>query len=119
MDQVKKIIESQYTGLCTVIEYQSIKDPITFKTTHNEVPVLTDIPCRLSFKAISKSNENEINNQVTQQVKLFLNSSHIIKTGSKIIVNQNSRQFTYKNSSEPAIYPTHQEIVLEPFKGWT
>ena len=38
---------------------------------------------------------------------------------SKIVVTKkNSFVEDYKNSGKPAVYDTHQEIILENFKGW-
>lgn len=42
----------------------------------------------------------------------------VIKAGSKIIVTQHGRTTEYSNSGVPAVYPTHQEIMLTLFNGW-
>ena len=115
---VRDIIESQYTGVCNVIEYQNIKDPITKRTVQSEVQVLTAQKCRLSFKNISNTNESSIGNKVVQSIKLFLSPDITIKAGSKIVVTQNYRTNSYKNSGEAAVYETHQEIILEKFESW-
>ena len=56
--------------------------------------------------------------KMVQSVKLFLPSGIIIKEGSKITVSREGREFVYASSGVPALYPTHQEIMLELFKGW-
>ena len=53
-----------------------------------------------------------------QTIKLYIYPDINIKNGSKIIVTQNGKKQEYKNSGEPARYETHQEIMLELFKGW-
>ena len=55
---------------------------------------------------------------MVQSVKLFLPSAIVIKEGSKITVSREGREFVYASSGVPALYPTHQEIMLELFKGW-
>lgn len=55
---------------------------------------------------------------VSQSVKLFISPDIVIKAGSKIIVTQHGRTTEYSNSGVPAVYPTHQEIMLTLFEGW-
>ena len=118
MIRAKKAIESLYNGKCTVIEYQTYKDPITKRTTSKEVMVLENQPCRLSYKTIAKTTEGNVS-EVVQVTKLFLDPSIEIKPGSKIVVSQNNRTVAYKNSGVPAIYSNHQEIALEIFERWS
>lgn len=49
--------------------------------------------------------------------KLFISPDVAIKAGSKIIVTQHGRTTEYSNSGVPAVYPTHQEIMLTLFNG--
>lgn len=118
MIRAKKAIESLYNGKCTVIEYQTYKDPITKRTTSKEVMVLENQPCRLSYKTIAKTTEGNAS-ELVQVTKLFLDPSIIVNEGSKIVVTQNNRIVAYKNSGVPAIYTNHQEIILELFERWS
>lgn len=113
---VKKAIEKLYTGLCTVTEFQTVKNSSGI-TKPREVVVLKDIPCRLSFKAISAADMS-YGNAVTQEIKLFIAPEIEIKDGSKITVTQNGYTVNYCKSGEPAVYLSHKEIILELFKGW-
>ncbi|HBG1494195.1 TPA: hypothetical protein KPH48_002465, partial [Clostridioides difficile] len=45
-------------------------------------------------------------------IKLFISPDIEIKAGSKLIINDKE----YVRSGESAIYPNHQEIILELFK---
>lgn len=112
-------IEILYEHTCTVVEYRKIKDPITKVTKPQEVPVIENKPCKLSFSNVKHSEQTESANSISQIVKLFIAPEVVIKEGSKIIVNHNDRISEYKNSGVPAIYNSHQEIVLELFKGWS
>lgn len=118
VNPVRKAIESLYRGRCTVYEYQSVKDPVTKITGHQEVAVLTDQPCRLSYKTISSTSPADGAAAVTQEIKLFIAPELNIKPGSKITVTQNGRTADYQSSGQPAVYTNHQEIVLELFRGW-
>ena len=54
MDSVRKAVESQYKGLCTIYEYTEIEDPDTETIVSPEpVPVHENIPCKLSKKTIA------------------------------------------------------------------
>ena len=55
---------------------------------------------------------------VTQGLKLFLAPEIRVKPGSKVIVTQNGITGAYSASGEPAVYSTHQEIVLELSGRW-
>jgi len=115
----RKAIESLYVGTCTISEYQEVRDPVTKITKHEPVDVLTDQPCKLSFQKVSSTNQTEAAAMVTQTVKLFIAPEIVIKPGSKITVTQHGVTTEYENSGEPALYSSHQEVILELFKGWS
>lgn len=114
----RKAIESTYFGQCTITEHQKVKKEngsITFK----EVVVLSEKPCKLSFEKIANNNQTNSAAILIQTTKLFIAPEIQIKPGSKITVVQNNVTTEYKSSGEPAMYQTHQEIMLELFKGWS
>ena len=119
MVKVKKAVEKLYTGTCDVIEYREVKRA-NKSTAFEEVVVLKDIPCRLSFSTIDSTSASEYGaSSVVKITKLFVSPNINIRPGSKIVVTQNDVTETYKNSGEPALYTTHQEVFLELFKGWS
>lgn len=114
----RKAIESTYTGAVTVSEYQKVKDPVTALTSYKEVVVLENQPCKLSFESITTAIQTEAVATISQAVKLFLSPDITIKPGSKLKVTQTGVTTEYSSSGVPAVYPTHQEIMLELFDGW-
>lgn len=118
MAKARKAIESLYDSTATVMEYQPVKDPVSKRTTQQEVIVLTEQSCRVSFKTVSQAKGSETAAAAPQVIKLFLAPELVIKPGSKISVTRKGIVTDYKNSGQPAIYNTHQEILLELFKGW-
>lgn len=115
----RQAIESTYDCTCNVIEHKAEKDKVTKRTSHIEEKVTEKQKCKLSFQTIKNTNESETENSVTQTVKLFIAPELKIKTGSKIeVTDALGNVVLYKNSGQPAIYQTHQEIVLEIWKGW-
>lgn len=118
MVKARKAIESLYDGKCTITEHQKVKKE-NKSTGFQDVVVLKDEPCRLSFKTINNTNPTETAaSAVVQITKVFLAPEIQVKPGSKLTITQNGVTTEYKSSGVPAYYSTHQEIVVELFKGW-
>lgn len=116
--KARKAIESMYDGTCTIIERQKVKLP-NKSTGFKDIVVLEDIPCRLSFKTITNTNQAETGvSAVVQVTKVFIAPEMQVKPGSKLTITQNDVTTEYKSSGQPAIYTTHQEIELELFERW-
>ena len=116
--KASKAIESMYDGTCTIIERQKVKLP-NKSTGFKDIVVLEDIPCRLSFKTITNTNQAETGvSAVVQVTKVFIAPEIKVKPGSKLTITQNDVTTEYKSSGQPAIYTTHQEIELELFERW-
>lgn len=115
----RKAIESTYSGVCTVIERRDVRDERTKITRKNEeVPVVENQPCKLSFEKLNAVVQTDTAAKLTQGTKLFIAPEIKIKPGSKIIVEQNGTATEYSASGEPAVYFSHSEYMLELFKGW-
>ncbi len=84
----RQAIESTYIGTCTITEYKKVKDLKTKLTQMQEVVVLKDKPCRVSYNTLSTVVSNEVANSVSQKIKLFISPEIQIKPGSKITVTQ-------------------------------
>jgi len=114
---VRAAIEMMYQGTCTVTEHQKVKK--ANKTTgFQDVIVLTNQPCKLSFSNIATTNQTETAALVTQTAKVLIAPELQIKPGSKLTITQNGVTTEYENSGEPALFNTHQEINIVLFKGW-
>ncbi len=115
----RKAIESTYLGVCTIIERRDVRDERTKITRKNEeVPVIENQPCKLSFEKLNAVVQTDTAAKLTQGTKLFIAPEIKIKPGSKIIVEQNGTTTEYSASGEPAVYFSHSEYMLELFKGW-
>ncbi len=110
--------EATYEGLCTIIEYRDIIDGKTKLSSEQEVAVIKDQPCKLSFEKLDTVTQTETAAAAAQGIKLFLAPEIKVNSGSKIIVTQNGVTGEYSSSGVPAIYSTHQEILLELFRRW-
>ena len=116
--KARKAIESLYNGTCTITEHTKVKKE-NKSTGFVESMVLENQPCRISFSTINSTSSTETGaSALVQVVKLFIAPEVKVKPGSKISVTQNNVVTEYQNSGEPAFYSTHQEIILELFKGW-
>ena len=110
--RVRAQIEKYYIGKCTVYVKKGVKQP-NGSTKQDWVPQLNEVPCRLSFKALSPTDYPSLHTApVVQQVKLFLKPEIEVPEGSKIVVIQNGNTETYMMAGVPALYATHQEIIL-------
>lgn len=110
--------EATYEGLCTIYEYRDVTDEKTKLSSEEEVAVIEDQPCKLSFEKLNAAVQTETAAAVAQGIKLFLAPEIVVKSNSKIVVTQNGITNEYSASGVPAVYSTHQEIPLELFRGW-
>lgn len=114
----RKAQEALYFGLMAVTEHKKVTDERSKLTTEREETVLENQPCRLSFETLKSAQQTESAAGITQVIRLFLAPEITVKPGSKVTVTQNGVTADYKCSGVPAVYPTHQEIILELFEGW-
>lgn len=115
----RKAIESTYIGSLVVIEHQKVKDEVTKLTGYKDVAVIENQPCKLSFESLKTASQSDSAATVTQTTKLFVSPDIVIKAGSKITVTQAGITTDYTCSGVPAVYLTHQEIILDLFEDWT
>jgi hypothetical protein len=115
----RKAIERTYQGMLVVTEHRKVKDEKSKLTNYQDVIVLENQPCKLSFERLQTAVQSESAASVAQTTKLFLSPDIVIKANSKITVTQTGVTSDYKSSGIPAVYQTHQEIILDLFKGWT
>ncbi len=114
----RKAIEQLYEDTCTIYEYKSIKDETTKLTSKNEVAVLENQPCKLSFESLDTASNSGNAAEKKISVKLFISPDVTIKAGSKIVVTHMGEITAYCSSGEPGKFATHQEIELELFERW-
>ena len=123
LDKARKIhqrmVENLYEDKCSVIEKQEVFDETRKIHKDKEVEVIKEEPCRLSFETLKADEEANPAQKVVQDTKLFLRPDIVVKEGSKIVVKHNGREDIYARSGLPAVYVTHQEIMLKPFERWS
>lgn len=115
----RKAIESTYEGMLTVTEHKKVTDENTKLTNYQDIVVMENQPCHLSFETLNSAVQSESAAAVTQTIKLFISPEISIKAGSKITVTQAGVTTDYTCSGIPAVYETHQEVILELFERWT
>ena len=114
---IRSAMRSMWTDICTVYEYHPVLND-NKTTTHEEIPVIINEPCRLSFSKLVQANQTDTAAATPQIVKLFLDENLKIKAGCKIVVKRSDNEFIYGYSGEAGIFDDHQEIVLIPWEGW-
>ena len=110
--------EATYEGICTIYEYRDVTDEKTKLSSEEEIAVIENQPCKLSFEKLNSVVQTETAAVQAQGVKLFLAPEIAVGSNSKIVVTQNGVTDEYSASGKPAIYSTHQEITLESFRRW-
>ena len=118
MVKARKAIERLYNGTCTVFVQEEFEKD-NGATSFRPVVVVKDEPCHLSFGNTTATKEGEAAATVSQITELFISPDVDIAPGSKITVTQNGVTTDYTRSGQPALYSTHQQIVLELWKGWS
>lgn len=121
---VKNAVERFYNCTCSVYEKEEYKDEAGI-TKHREILVLEDIPCRLSYSTgmlFNKLNSGKADVDAVrsrQYTKIFTSPNVLIRPGSKIEVTNEKGRHIYFHSGERAEYLSHNEVVVENFKGWS
>ena len=112
LKQARESIQSMWTGICNIFGFKNSKNK--YGTVVSEVKELyKNIPCRLSFKNISQTEQTESVDKTSQVVKLFIAPEVYVPPGSIVEVIQNGVTRKYKHSGISAVYTNHQEIILD------
>lgn len=113
----KNPLATLWTGRATVYEYRDKVHPNTHQTTQEEVAVLVDEPCRMSYNYEQSTNIRSGAAVVSQSIRLFIRPDIVINPGSVIEITQHGVTQKYKGSGSPAVYCNHQEILLELYNN--
>lgn len=111
-------IEATYDGSCSIYIREPKRDPETGVTSLEEVCKIENQVCHISFSSSGAAEGTDTITKVSQVIKLFLAPEIVIVPGSKIEVAQHGRTETYGQSGKAAVYFSHQEILLELWKGY-
>lgn len=117
---VRAALERLWTDRCTVIVQEETTDPVSHITKFGDKVLYKEQPCKLSFET-SPVSGGEPAASTVQVVKLFLPLEFKIPAGSKIMVTRPGVEdytASYSRSGAPGVFHNHQEIMLEPFRGW-
>lgn len=112
-------IEQMYEDSCTVYEQMDVFDKKTKVKKGKRVAILEDEPCRLSFSRLEAGEKADPASMPPQTVKLFISPDIDIKTGCVIEIRHKGRTYEYERSGQPAVYSSHQEIVLQLYERWS
>lgn len=110
-DKISKAVKRLWIGRCTIINYTDNTDDNGITKTCKTV-IAENIPCRLSYKNNQQGNQTNTTDNISQEIKLFIDNDIEVKPGSDITVTQNGVTRDYKSSGIPSVYSVHQEISL-------
>lgn len=115
---VRRTIESMYDDICNIIEHQKVRQP-DGSSGFADVTVHENVPCKLSFQSDDATNETDSATRQTKVIEVFLAPEIKVKAGSKLVITHLGDTTEFKNTGVPSVYETHQEIILDIFKGWS
>ena len=107
----RKYIEMLYSDKCDIYEYQTVVNPDDCSTETKEVLVHENVPCKMSMRTTS-ATEDGVSEHQYQFVKILINPDIDVKSGSKVVVTRGGKPVNYKNSGSPSKFFNHQEIGL-------
>ncbi len=114
----RKAVDALYEDTCAIYELRPVLDEATKITKQRPAMARENLPCKLSFEKLDAASMGEGAAEKTISTKLFLPADIEVKEGSKLLVTHQGVETAYQRSGIPAVYPTHQEIMLEPFERW-
>lgn len=110
--RARQSIEKYYKHTCSIVAEVEHENE-DFTTSFGPVTLVENQPCRISFTTIDSVSEKDMSYRVIQVVKLFLAPEITVPEGSKITVSHDGRTDVYNSTGKPAVYPTHQEIIMK------
>ena len=94
--QIQNAITSMWNGRMTVYGNKSVFNEVTKITEiENDVVLAKDIPCRISFKTISKVSEQDGAFKTVQEIKLFCAPEIEIVEGSRLVITHIIKKLFY------------------------
>lgn len=115
--KARNAVERLYDRLCTISENKPYKKE-NGATGQRWEAVAENVPCRISFGKIANADIGEKATAVTQVIKLLLSPEIVVKPGSRVKVIKDSWVDYFEAAGVPAIYDSHQEVMLVLSKRW-
>lgn len=116
---VRKALEELYDGTVTCITREKTFNEKKKVTDYVEKIQFEDVPCRLSHSKTQVNTVQAPAEHPAQEIKLFVAPEVTIPPASKLVVTQNGVTRCYRQSGVPAVYQSHQEILVELSERWS
>ena len=114
------VIESLMTDQVDIYRYETdINEDGTDSIHLSEVPIYTDVPCRISFSSLEKPGNYKVDeNPINSSPKIFCPRGADVKAGDYFEVRRLNGQGSviaiYRGiAAMPAVYVTHIEVLIE------
>ena len=111
--RARKSVESLYDSTALIYTFASVRDEETGQMITDTSTVCEQQPCRVSLKTDNSAIDMELYKDKKQIIKLFLAPEIVVPVGSTAEITKDNVTKKYKNSGEPFVYDTHQEIIFE------
>lgn len=116
---MKRAVEMLYADSCSIYEGTEHFSEITKQTSFVWEEVAAGVPCRISFGSAVPAAVGDAVTAISQTIKLFLTPDIRVKPGSRIVVTRGGSTTEYRASGQPALYTSHQEVLLELLEGYS
>lgn len=100
-----------WTDTCTVYGKTYTKDPLTGLSEAAEAAIVTDEPCRISYRAETDATDGHYAD-ISQGAELFVRADLVIPEGARVEVTREGVTVSYERAGPAAVYASHREYHL-------
>lgn len=111
----RKWIDKMNTGSMTVYNYEPVEEEDSGITDFKLVPVLTEVPCRLSYQDKQSATKNEPS-QALKNIRVITSLDVDIKEGSILEITFDGETHKYKQAGRTHINDFRKSIPLEVYE---
>ncbi len=114
----RKWIDKMNTGVMTVYEFEPVVEEDSGITDFELTPVLTDIPCRLSYQDKQAATKDEPA-QADKRVRVITAVDVDVKEGAVLEITYDGETHKYKQAGKTHINDFRKSIPLEAYEEHT
>lgn len=114
MKNVESALKKLWKGRCSITDIVNWEDDRGITKCCKRITA-ENVPCRISYKTYKRDRAGESKenvNELSREVRLITDKNVSIKAGCRISVEQNGMKREFEAAGIPAVYSTHQEVMI-------
>lgn len=114
MGTFENAMKMLWTGRCDIYNYETYTDEWGISRSE-KVLAACDVPCRISYKTYKRDRageQSETVNELAREVRLIMGNDVKVRAGASFVVRQNGEERRFMLAGIPAVYWSHQEVML-------